>query len=361
MTKCQPRILVVDDEPDVISAYKNILSPVHSATGNSKLEQLTDKLFDSAQPTSSAPINYAAEYCSQGEDAVRLVEDSLKSKEPYCVAFIDVRMPPGRDGIWTARQIRSLDPFINIVIVTAYSDISPADIALQVQPPDKLLYMQKPFHSHEIKQFSTALCAKWQAEQDLRHNNENLEALVDERTSELSLAIEALEKSNIKYRKTATDLLKAESKLTAKSDDLAGTNLALQQMMQKNKEDRKEIEQKIMFTIHEMVEPYIERLTKSPLNDAQQSFVKLIHTNLQEITAPFMQGLSHKYFRLNPMEIRVADLIRQGNSTVKIANELNTTKRNIEFYRDQIREKIGIKNTKANLKSVLLDLESDMS
>ncbi len=356
-----PCLLVVDDEPDIINAYKKILSPTSTSSAeSSKLEELTDKLFTDKNHPVPNTTGFTAQYCSQGDAAVQLVKDSIQNQQPFFAVFLDVRMPPGPDGVWTAQQIRALDPYINIVVVTAYSDISPADIAIRVQPPDRLLYIQKPFHSHEIWQFAAALCAKWQAEYELRTTNARLEILVTERTSELSLAIEALEKSNNKYRQTAKSLLKAEAELTVKSDDLAGTNQALQQIMQKSKEEHKEIEQKIMFAVHEMVEPYIERLQKSALNESQQSFLKIIHTNLREITAPFMQGLSHKYFRLNHMELKVADLIRQGKTTVKIAAELNTTKRNIDFYRDQIREKIGIKNTKANLKAVLKDLESDI-
>ncbi len=367
MSSITPRLLVVDDEADIINAYKKILSAAaqprsanERSSDNSRLNNLADKLFTDTPKPSPEIARFTTDYCNQGDMAVQLIKDSIKYKRPYFAVFLDVRMPPGPDGVWVAQEIRKIDQFVNIVIVTAYSDISPTDITALVQPPHRLLYVQKPFNSHEIRQLATALLAKWLNGQNLRNTNKHLEDLVSERTAELSLAIEALEKSNSKYRQTALDLQKAEKELMAKSDDLAGTNQALQQMMQKNKEDRQEIEQKIMFTVHEMVEPYIERLHKSKLNDTQQSFLNMIKTNLAEITAPFMQGLAHRYFRLNPMEIKVADLIRQGLTTIKIADELNTSKRNIDFYRDQIREKIGIKNTKANLKAVLRDLETEM-
>jgi DNA-binding CsgD family transcriptional regulator len=269
-------------------------------------------------------------------------------------------MPPGPDGVWTAAQIRALDPFVNIVIVTAYSDLSPTQINQQVQPPDRLLYMQKPFHTHEIQQFARALAAKWQAEKELLTTNQHLDQLVQERTRELTIAIEALESSNQKYRETAKILQKTEAALAEKADDLIGTNQALQQMVRKNEEDRKEIEEKVLFAVHEMVEPYMDKLEKSPLNDYQQSFLKIIRTNLTEIVTPFMKDLGHKYFRLSPTELNIANLIRQGTSTKDIVDQLKMTKRTVDFHRDRIREKIGIKNTKANLKAVLQELEGEL-
>ncbi len=361
MPKRSPRILVVDDEPGIITAYKSIFSDREETTpSNTRLSELTEKLF-SAHP--SSPLNsqkFEIHYCNQGTAAVQATQDAIQNGNPFCTAFIDIRMPPGPDGVWTASKIRELDPLVNIVIVTAYSDISPRDIGILVQPPERLLYVQKPFHSHEIWQFAVALSAKWRTEKELMANNERLDQLVQDKTSDLSMTIESLEKSNNKYSKMAQDLIKTERELTVKADDLSGTNLALQHMMQKNKEDRHMIGQKVLFSIHEMVEPYLQQLQKTKLNDTQQTFLKLIHNNLLEITAPFMKGLSHKYFRLNPTEIQVANLIRQGKTTIKIAEELNTTKRNIDFYRDQIRDKIGIKNTKANLRAVLQDLESEL-
>jgi diguanylate cyclase (GGDEF)-like protein len=80
------------------------------------------------------------------------------------VVFLDVRMPPGPDGVWAATQIRELDPAIEIVICTAYSDADPGEIGGFVPPEDKLSYLQKPFHPHEVRQMSIALGSKWRAE-----------------------------------------------------------------------------------------------------------------------------------------------------------------------------------------------------
>lgn len=354
------RILIVDDEHNVLDAYRQVLAGQHEAeTQASRLHELENKLFP-AKSSAPLPPSFDLCLCRQGPEAVAAVRESLSAGTPFAVAFLDVRMPPGPDGVWTAAQIRVLDPLLNIVIVTAYSDLSPAKINQQVQPPDRLLYMQKPFHTHEIQQFALALSAKWQAEKELLATNQHLDQLVQERTRELTLAIEALESSNQKYRETAKQLQKTEAALAEKADDLIGTNQALQQMVRKNEEDRKEIEEKVLFAVHEMVEPYMDKLEKSPLDDYQQSFLKIIRSNLSEIVAPFMKDLGHKYFRLSPTEINIASLIRLGTSTKDIVDQLKMSKRTVDFHRDRIREKIGIKNTKANLKAVLQGLEGEL-
>ncbi len=73
-------------------------------------------------------------------------------------------MPPGPDGVWAAARIRELDPAIEIVICTAYSDVDPRDIGGMVPPEEKLSYLQKPFHPHEIRQMTISLASKWRAE-----------------------------------------------------------------------------------------------------------------------------------------------------------------------------------------------------
>ena len=82
----------------------------------------------------------------------------------FAVAFLDMRMPPGPDGVWAAARIRELDPAIEIVLCTAYSDVDPAEMGSMVPPEEKLSYLQKPFHPHEIRQMTISLASKWRAE-----------------------------------------------------------------------------------------------------------------------------------------------------------------------------------------------------
>jgi putative nucleotidyltransferase with HDIG domain len=155
------RILAVDDEPQILMLYKDTLTPDDS------------------------PNHIELTICQQAEEAVEAVHSALADEKPFAVAFLDVRMPPGRDGVWAAEQIRSRDPYTEIVIVTGYSDSTPDEMAGRVPPTDKLLYLQKPFHTHEIKHFALALSSKWLNERVIRQTHTDLEAQVEERTKEL--------------------------------------------------------------------------------------------------------------------------------------------------------------------------------
>ena len=105
--------------------------------------------------------------CSSAAEVVAAVAASLTAGNPYPVVFLDMRMPPGEDGAWAATRIRELDPDAEIVICTAYSDVDPANIGGQVPPQEKISFLQKPFHPHEVRQMAVALHAKWRAERHI--------------------------------------------------------------------------------------------------------------------------------------------------------------------------------------------------
>ena len=161
------RILVVDDEQSILDEFQRILvtQPETDKT-DSKLNELQQKLFGSRN--NIKPLtNFDLVLCRQADQAVEIVRTAKENASPFAVAFLDMRMPPGNDGAWTAEQIRNIDPDINIVIVTAYSDVDPREIADRVPPDQKLFYLQKPFHPQEIRQFAIALGANWISEQRL--------------------------------------------------------------------------------------------------------------------------------------------------------------------------------------------------
>lgn len=159
------KILVVDDEQSVRDAYRHVLSRNEIAETPDALSVMAEELFgdncsdvDAVLP--GIPV-FDAHFAAQGLDAVAMIKEALDQKDPFKVAFIDVRMPPGIDGRETARRIRAIDADINIVIVTAYSDHSATDIATVAGPPDKIFYISKPFSSEEIRQMALALCRRW--------------------------------------------------------------------------------------------------------------------------------------------------------------------------------------------------------
>lgn len=164
------RVLVADDESDVRAAYRDILAETDVSGETAVFRNLRDRLFTKAnmeqdlkKPASGA-TTFAPVFCVDAESAVAAVRDAIAADKPFAVAFLDMRMPPGRDGIWAAARIRELDPAIEIVVCTAYSDVDPGEIGGIVPPEEKLSYLQKPFHPHEVRQMTISLASKWRAE-----------------------------------------------------------------------------------------------------------------------------------------------------------------------------------------------------
>ena len=171
-TRAPIRVLVVDDEAAIRDAYRQIFAEPEQDAQNDARRSLGTKLFgDEGQKKPDrlpAPtLTFDAEFCDGAEAAVAAVKRSLDAKLPFAVAFLDMRMPPGPDGVWAAGRIRELDPAIEIAVCTAYSDVDPCDIGGRVPPEDKLSYLQKPFHPHEVRQMAIALASKWRAERHL--------------------------------------------------------------------------------------------------------------------------------------------------------------------------------------------------
>lgn len=140
-TPAGPRILVVDDEPAVLDAYRRVLDPPTAGTSTAALDELRTRLFLSggnAALLSRAPIrarSFEVTYCGGAEAAVAEVRAASASHRPYAIVFLDMRMPPGPDGLWAAERIREIDPQVDIVVCTAYSDVDPEDIARRVPRP----------------------------------------------------------------------------------------------------------------------------------------------------------------------------------------------------------------------------------
>lgn len=164
------RVLIADDEAEVRDAYRQILSEADMSSETAVFHNLRERLFSkNAQEQMSKAVTprettFIAVFCAGAEAAVAAVRDALAAEDPFAVAFLDMRMPPGPDGVWAAARIRELDPAIEIVVCTAYSDVDPRDIGGMVPPEEKLSYLQKPFHPHEIRQMTISLASKWRSE-----------------------------------------------------------------------------------------------------------------------------------------------------------------------------------------------------
>jgi two-component system cell cycle sensor histidine kinase/response regulator CckA len=154
------RVLIIDDDPEIQSAYRLVLSPEAEDrnVSRNKLVQLLPRDHTAEQPDSP---QFDLGIAGQGPEGVALAETALQNNQPFAVAFIDIRMPPGFDGMETAALIRRIDPDIEIVVVTAFSDRSRDEIVQAVGRPEKLLFLRKPFDPEELLQMALSLTAKW--------------------------------------------------------------------------------------------------------------------------------------------------------------------------------------------------------
>jgi DNA-binding CsgD family transcriptional regulator len=138
---------------------------------------------------------------------------------------------------------------------------------------------------------------------------------------------------------------------------LEESNVALRVLLKKRDEDRIQIEEKVLYNVKELVKPYVEKLKDTKLNPKQSALLSVIESNIDDIVSPFVRDMSLKFMKLTPMEIQVANLIKQGRTTKQIAELMKLSSRTIETHRKKIRNKIGIGNKKANLRSHLLSLQ----
>ncbi|MDH3373457.1 MAG: EAL domain-containing protein [Gammaproteobacteria bacterium] len=179
------RILVVDDDAMLIAEYLRCLGegyePDSAATTLTELE----KVLFGEETDESGAARFSVDTRDQGEPAVEAIHEAIRARDPYAIVFLDIRMPPGIDGIEAAKRIRALDPDVNIVIVTGSMSAEFDKLDTEVPPADKIFFFKKPFHAAECRQLAAALCGKWHADMTLRRVNEELEQRVEERTAAL--------------------------------------------------------------------------------------------------------------------------------------------------------------------------------
>ncbi len=200
------RILLVDDNEAIHEDIEAILSN-HQTDADDELQELEGALFgDSVSGNTDVieEIQYRIDHAYQGEEAIRKVKEASENKDPYSLVFMDVRMPPGMDGIEAIQHIWKDYPFIEMVICTAYSDYSWDEIVQNLGSSDKLLFMKKPFDATALKQTALTLTTKWNLQQKAIEYTDQLEKEVAERTSELNNLVEDFKKMKEKAEKAST-------------------------------------------------------------------------------------------------------------------------------------------------------------
>jgi diguanylate cyclase (GGDEF)-like protein len=182
------RILIIDDNPEIHHDFITILT---SFDASQEFDLLGEKLFGQDQKTINNTTSeiilpkFQIDTATQGKEGVEQILSAIKQGNPYALAFVDIRMPPGWDGIVTIKHIWELDKDIQIVICTAYSDYSWEETIAALGQTDNLLILKKPFDHIAVRQLAYALTRKWKLMQEARTYTQSLEKTVQERTEEL--------------------------------------------------------------------------------------------------------------------------------------------------------------------------------
>ena len=210
-TQANRRVLVIDDNHAIHSDFRKILCPsVASASG---LDAFEAEIFGDSTPTAT-PIGFQVDSAFQGQEGCQMVQQSLAGQQPYSVVFMDMRMPPGWDGIETTQHIWQVAPDTQIVICTAYSDYSWDEMISRLGISDRLVILKKPFDNVEVIQLAHALTEKWRLRQEARLKLEQMEAMVAARTRELKAANEQL-KVEMAERVRTEEALRQSQKMEA--------------------------------------------------------------------------------------------------------------------------------------------------
>jgi diguanylate cyclase (GGDEF)-like protein/PAS domain S-box-containing protein len=178
------RILLVDDLPTIHEDFRKVLV---SSGPVPILAELESVLFDTA-PTPTQSIVFEMDSAFQGQQALEKLQSARAAGRPYAMAFIDMRMPPGWDGIETVENLWKEDPSLQVVLCTAYSDHAWPAVLARLEVRDRLLILKKPFDPIEVYQFASALTTKWNLARQASFKMDLLEQAVEERTRELSNA-----------------------------------------------------------------------------------------------------------------------------------------------------------------------------
>ncbi|NJN23837.1 MAG: EAL domain-containing protein [Acaryochloridaceae cyanobacterium RL_2_7] len=202
----QRRILIIDDNPSIHDDYRKILATQTEDDDSELLAFFEDeaKPVQKPQPLGGGILISSA---YQGEEGVNMIAEAIAHQQPYSMAFVDMRMPPGWNGLKTIQEIWRIDPEIQVVICTAYADHSWEEILQTLGRSDSLLILKKPFDHIEVTQLAVALTEKWDLAQQARLTQAQLEQLVNERTEQLRDAALHDPLTNLANRKKFNDAL----------------------------------------------------------------------------------------------------------------------------------------------------------
>ena len=194
------RILIIDDNPAIHEDFRKILAPQRAS--DATLRETEQLLFGQVAGAGAVPVvAYQIDSASQGQEGLQMVEQAAGEGCPYALAFVDVRMPPGWDGIETIARIWKKHPELPVVICTAYSDYSWTEMMSSLGHSDNLVILRKPFEAVEVLQLAHSFTRKWMLARQVQAHIEELDGLVLARTRNLQEVNEALRRSEERFAK----------------------------------------------------------------------------------------------------------------------------------------------------------------
>ncbi|NOX42239.1 MAG: EAL domain-containing protein [Gammaproteobacteria bacterium] len=202
------RILIVDDNKSIHEDFRKVLCSKKNDLYN-EVNELENELFgeDEISGTSAkVRMEYQVDSAYQGQEALAMIQTAEDEGRPYALAFMDVRMPPGWDGVETISRIWLKFPYIEMVLCTAYSDYTWNEIIDKLGATDKLLFLRKPFDAIAVQQMALTLVKKWNLSEHARSYVKKLEVEVNDRTTQLKTLLKELEVKNEKLLNINEDL-----------------------------------------------------------------------------------------------------------------------------------------------------------
>ncbi len=210
------RILIIDDNHAIHEDFARILRGKDQQ--QNQLDDLEAELFGGGKSSTLIGTSFELTSAFQGEEGVAKVHEALKAGKPFALAFVDMRMPPGIDGLETLERIWQIDPDIQAVICTAYSDYSWDELLGRLGRNDRLLILKKPFDNIEVRQMAGTLTEKWSLQRDHHERLSTLEHAVAERTAAMMEANRKLTSEIVERANVEAELHKAKNAAEAANE-----------------------------------------------------------------------------------------------------------------------------------------------
>jgi diguanylate cyclase (GGDEF)-like protein len=183
----EPRILVIDDNVAIHEDFRKVLCASAEQAQEAEFRAAEADLLGETVDQPARPT-FALDSAYQGHEGVERARQALREERPYSMAFVDMRMPPGWDGLETIERLWAVDPDVQVVICSAHADYDWLDVVRRLRHSDRLLVLRKPFEPIEVLQCACALTRKWQNERIMRGQVASLEQVVSARTQGLEAA-----------------------------------------------------------------------------------------------------------------------------------------------------------------------------